>query len=593
MKYQMKPWALMLLAAPLWLLSNACTKGNPIYCDDSSVCPDGSACAIDKNVCSDDSFTLDRAQFFDDGLRLWSTTGNPILTGTTDQRSATIEVLRDGQVIATPAVIDAAGTWSLQLPAGTIVESDTELKIHLVGSEGTLEFSYKFALDDKPPTLAIIPTSVTDESKDEVTFNTIGEPAHVHQNFPVVLDGAHCAKIVKYGYLFDAAPPMYGTEDQRNPVAWNLHLGVKVALDETKSRYRISKVGPGTQVDWSPLQAMKTDDGYQVTTPISRQSGPNTGEDGEFFIDWEVYDWAGRMTKGQGCWQQTVLAAPLRSGPPGLSSAAPTGLGSWMLASVPPLSRLINGAMPMDVFETTVTNGTGEDVVMETTLFVPVVRLTRGVTVANTRPLVGDGDPAETNCNQANNSDYCRTGTVPANVTTTDTFDIATAWRIEMQDGAGQVVPGCSDTVAFQCVVPKRGVGEQPKTYRLVATLLALPQLPSWVGATAERPGFAGHTLGYTGPTETSFVRCTNFEVIQLGNTGNSVRYCSVSKSWTQHTLIQQVLLQVGSPPIIGTRLGGAGFIVRTGQTANALSYPPIRVAEPTIRAIVWNAGTY
>lgn len=593
MKKQMMPWAVVLVAAPLWLLSNACTKDNPIYCDDSGACPDGTACAIDKNVCSDDSFTLDRAQFFDDGLRLWSTTSNPILTGTTDQTSAIIQVLRGDQIIATPAVIDGAGTWSLQLPAGTIGESDTELKIHLVGQEGTLEFSYKFALDDKPPTLAIVPSSVIDESKDVVTFNDIGEPAHAHQNFPVILDGTHCASIVKYGYLFDTAPPMYGTEDQRNHMAWTLQLGVKVALDETKSRYRTVKLNAGTQIDWSPFEAIKTADGYTVTTPISRDTGPNMGEDGDFTIEWEVYDWAGRMIKGQGCWQQTLLAAPLRAPKPGLSRAAPKGIGSWLLANVPPLSLLINGAMPMDVFEATVTNATAEDVVVSAALVVPITRLTRGVTIANTRPIAGDGDPNGTDCNQANNSDFCRTGTAPANVTTTATLDIATAWRIEVQDSAGQTLPGCTDIAEVQCLLPKRGVDEQPKKYRMVATLLALPQLPAWAGPTAERPGFQGYAAGYTGPALTPFVRCKTFDIVPVGNTGRFNKFCVASHSWNQHTLLQRVLLQVGSPPNIDAQLGGAGFNVRTGQTASALRFPPVAVSGITVRAIVWDAGTY
>ncbi len=593
MKYQKKPWAVLIVAAPLWLLSNACSKDNPIYCEDSDACPNGTACAIDKNVCSDDSFTLDRAQFFDDGMRLWSTTGNPILTGTTDQTAAIIQVLRGDQIIATPAVIDGAGTWSLQLPAGTIGESDTDLKIHLVGQEGTLEFSYKFALDDKPPTLAIVPSSVTDESKDVVTFNDIGEPAHVHQNFPVVLDGAHCASIVKYGYLFDAAPPMYGTEDQRNLMAWTLKLGVKVALDETKSRYRTVKSGAGTQIDWSPFEAIKTADGYTVTSPISRDTGPNMGENGEFTIEWEVYDWAGRTIKGQGCWQQTLLAAPLRAPKPVLSRAAPKGIGSWVLANVPPISLLINGAMPMDVFETIVTNATAEDVVVKAALVVPITRLTRGVSVTNSRAIPGDGDPDGTDCNQPNASDYCRTDSTPTSSLTPSTFDIATAWRIEVQDTAGQTLPGCTDIAELQCLLPKRGVGEQPKNYRMVATLLALPQLSAWAGPTAERPGFLGHLAGYTGPTPTPFVRCKTFEVTPVGNTGRFNKFCVVSLNWTQHTLIQRALLQVGSPPNIDAQLGGAGFSVRTGQTVSALSFPPVAVSGITVRAIVWDAGTY
>lgn len=541
MKHQMKLWApraLIMVAALLWMLSSACTKDNPIYCDDSGACPDGAACAIDQKVCSDDSFTLDRSQFFDDGVRLWSTTGNPVLKGTTDQSKATIEVVRGTEVIATPAVIDGAGNWSLQLPAGTIVDTDTELKIHLVGKDGTLEFVYKFALDDKAPTLKIMPTEVTDESKDVVTFNSIGEPAHVHQNFPVVLDGAHCANVVKYGYLFDDAAPMYGTEDRRNPMAWKIQLGVKVAIDEAKSRYRILKTGPGTIVDWTALGAVKTADGYSVNTPISRTTGPNMGEDGDFAIEWEVYDWAGRMVTGQGCWHQTILAAPLQMSVSQLATIGANSVSNWNNTDRSLLASLINGATAANIYERVMTNATAEPITFEATPIADIATLTKRVSKAKVNVV----DLGLVPC--TGTTGFCRAdSSLPAGVTTTPDIANGLVWTAQLLAVDGNQLPCINVTPQkIRCTLPARSPDAPPVKAHLVAQLASLNQLNPATDAAVFRNGRIESTAFGT-------AKACGGDVIVDPIDGNT---CSNGLTYEIHTFLSIGALRLGIRPSIG-----------------------------------------
>lgn len=605
MKHQLNSWvsqAFVRVAAPLLILSTACTKNNPIYCDDSGACPDGAACAIDSKVCSDDLFTFDRSQFFDDGVRLWSTTANPILRGTTDQSKATIEVVRGADVIATPAVIDDAGNWSLQLPAGTIVDTDTELKIHLIGDNGTLEFAYKFALDDKAPSLTVVPTEVTDESKDVVTFNNIGEPTHVHQNFPVVLDGAHCANVVKYGYLFDEAPPMYGTEDRRNPMTWTIQLGVKVALDEAKSRYRIMKTGQGTQVDWAPFEPVKTADGFTVSTPITRQTGPNLGEDGDFAIEWEVYDWAGRMVTGQGCWHQTLLAAPLLGNGFQASTRGPAALSTWVLNSIPPVSNLINGTVPSPVYEMTLTNATTEAVDVEITPSAPIVAFSKISWLAPRETVVQTlGNPVvcvSADGSTINPADECTVAT-PSDTadvfTNTPAAAIPLSFSITILDDTGAVLTACSDPDATgmqRCQIPARASGGAPVVGHVVASLTRLPELNPGVGTAAERivPGNTTD-FGYTGPAIKTMVRCAPGAMVHFGNVTSRGLRCLQTQGWKNHTILRQATLTLQTPPPVGTRRLGPGFKIKTARPNTPATFPYVGTGGVLPNTLQWNSG--
>lgn len=478
--------------APLLLGLVGCTKENPVYCDDSGQCPDGGTCSIDKNICSDATFTLDRTPYYDDGTRLWTSRANPVLNGSTDQSKSTIEVVRDGQVIATAGEI-LNGQWQLQLPEGAIRETDTPLKIHLVGKDGTLEFPFTFTFDAKPPTGAIAPISMLDESKDVVTFNPIGEPHHEHGGTPVVLAGS-CPStdpaIVKYGYLMDSAAPMYGTENQRNMMQWQVRVEARAAIDEAKTQMRISKTGVGVIADWMPVTPVKVDDHWTITSDMNRQLSPMVGTDGDFQVEWEIVDWAGRKTVAQACWKQAVLAAPITNTASTLSpTPALVGLaGLSVFGTAPQLAALFNETGNVYAFEQTLKNATSEPVT-----FVASVNTTSQVLNTSTfhKSNIVDTNVRGFVCPAP--SDFCIQDTPAVDTVRPPlggTVDIN--WAPVLLDSAGQpfsncVVVGVNQT---QCTIPGRAAGAQPVVGRLVASSSTLPVGPERSSVAVARNGF-------------------------------------------------------------------------------------------------------
>lgn len=176
----------------LWLFSTlfavtaSCAKDNPSYCDDQQPCAEQLACAIDTNVCIDSNFAFDRSKLFDDGITLWSVDAQPTLTGTGANPASVVEARRADMVVAsTTANVD--GTWSLPLPAGTLTATGSLFALQTVTEDGTLQIAVTLGLDAIGPTISVMPSSVLDESHDVVTFNQ-GEPHHVHDDRPVILD---------------------------------------------------------------------------------------------------------------------------------------------------------------------------------------------------------------------------------------------------------------------------------------------------------------------------------------------------------------------------------------------------------------------
>jgi hypothetical protein len=576
-------------ASLLSLALSACTKNNPIFCDDSSQCPDGEACAIDKKVCANDEFSLDRTPYFDDGTRLWSTSAAPTLNGSTSQSSATIEVLRDDQVIATPAQI-SSGQWTLQLPAGAIRDTDTELKIHLIGKDGTLEFKYVFAVDDKPPTIAIVPSTTLDESKDVVTFNAIGEPSHAHQSFPVVMDGTHCAQINKYGYLMDPTPPLYAVEDQRNPVAWNVHVVSKVAIDATKSRYRINRIDKGDVLPWTPMVTTKVTDGHDSSVAITRDVSPQVAVDGNFTIDWEVVDWAGRKTMTSGCWTQTIYAAPLATSALTLSSMPPTGIGSWLLNALPAVSALINGTTPTQAMETTITNGTAEDVIIEVNVNAPIVEVTRDTQFFAQRfrttnfPVFEPGYFCDVNA-PLHTAARCLAETPDQHRSSATVPGVAT-WLVEARDVSNTILPTCISLAdgRSRCTVPKRNIGDAPQSFRLVASILSLPQLSPIAGTIGE---FTSITFKYTGIVGEPYESCDAKRTDPVEGT-----YCSKVSSWTQVVYLASATVIMATPGVTAGNLRGPSLGFTSMPLGGVLHAPTYSVNSRAIRPLVWNGGS-
>ena len=262
----------------LWIFSSllavtaSCAKDNPSFCDDQQPCAEQVVCAIDTNVCIDSAFTFDRSKFYDDGIALWSVDNQTTLTGSGADPGSTVEARRAGIVMAT-ATANLDGTWSLALPAGSLTATATAFALQTSTADGTVQIAVNLGLDAVGPTISVKPTSIFDESHDVITFNSDGEPHHVHDNLPVVLDSTHCTEVVKYSYLLDADVPLFGTENLRNDLAWEITGNVGVALRNKDTRFRVVTSGGASVVDWQPLVATHRQKHWSTDTDHSPTRG--------------------------------------------------------------------------------------------------------------------------------------------------------------------------------------------------------------------------------------------------------------------------------------------------------------------------------
>lgn len=557
----------------------SCTKDNSVYCDAKRPCAGEAVCAVDTSVCVDSSFSLDRSMFYDDGTTLWSTDAQPTLRGTGAEPNATVQARIDTVVVAT-ATANADGTWAIALPTGTVKITPANLRVETKTADGTVQIGSMFALDTVLPKIEIVPTTTIDEGHDAITFNANAEPAHMHTNFPVVLDGSHCADVVKYGYLLDTEAPLYATENTRNPVTWEIKGEAGVALREKDTRFRITNNAGTPVVDWQPLNLTRAGAAFGATLPITRQLAPAFGAGNDSYkIEWEIVDWAGRMTKASGCWNMRVLAAPLKTAGPTLSTHGPASFGNWRLTNVPPISGAIEGTAPGAFFESPVSNGTAESVEIEASVFAPRVKVTKTAWIADRNVVVGpqlvDGFPCppgatlpECNATQPVENNFVDSVLEAANSIT---------WKISLLDAADQPVGTCTAPTngTVRCVMPGRAQGAPPVEARLVASIAKFVDLNPGTGAAAERE-FQG--FGYTGPAPQLITHCASAVV---GNT------CRQTVTWQRNTMLGKAIVSVGSISGIGTP-AGAGFRLATAPSTGPTTPGTDLI---TARPIVWDGG--
>lgn len=577
----------------LWIFSSllaltaSCAKDNPTYCDDQQPCAEQLVCAVDTNVCIDSAFALDRHKFFDDGVTLWSIDAQPTLTGTGAVPGGTVEVLRAGIVItSTTANVD--GAWSVALPAGTLTSPGSLFAFQTSTTDGTVQIAATLGLDAVGPTITVTPSSIFDESHDVITFNNNGEPNHVHDNLPVVLDGAHCATVVKYGYLLDADAPLFGTENVRNELAWEVTGQVGVEVSNKDTRFRITSRTGAAVVDWQPLAFTQRGKNIEARIPITRQLAAIFGKtDDSYTIEWEVVDWAGRIAKASACWNMQILAAPLQTQSPKLANNGEMAMGNWRLSNVPPVSRVINGTTDGHFFESTITNGTVEPVEFEATVFAPKSKLNKISWLADRDIVYGprtvDGVP----CPPRSRAPECNSTQPVGDTYLPSTFDIVDnsatliGWKVLLLDDRNQPVGDCisnASTGVARCRIPGRDPAGGPVVVHLVAGIASMALLNPGDGLADER---TYQNFGYTGPASRQITRCG------IPITNNT---CFQLVTWQQHTMLRQVVLNVGSVSPLGTP-AGAGFRFATAPDIGPTTLPTYTTFLISSRPLVWDSG--
>ena len=178
-------------------------------------------------------------------------------------------------------------------------------------------------LDGSPPVVEILPSPVYDESRDRIAFDAARTPSHVHDTLSTI-DlargfGDTCPLVYKHADLLRAPAS--------NPLRWTVAVrddlvGVSPA-DVVAFARPLDAAGLGFQLPVDlvegpvepPADGIEGGDVYEIAIDSANLSALAAAA-GNYEISVQVKDRLGNEAAPlTGCWQQTVLAAPLWAGP--------------------------------------------------------------------------------------------------------------------------------------------------------------------------------------------------------------------------------------------------------------------------------------
>lgn len=473
-----------ILAPPTGTPDDAGTGSNVVTpCETASDCSDGTACDLEAKECVADALTIDNTDLVSDGLRYWTATSGPKLVGAYQGSADAVVQVKVGAGAPIAATTNGS-VWSAQLAPGTILETDTLVKVTLTDpGQGVVELEGVFAVDVAPPTIALGASKVRDERGDVITFDDQG-PKHDHQGQEIDL-GVGCPTVYKYSYLMDAAAPVYGSESAPNPLAWAMSVqDTKVASVE----YRVVDAAQSVVRDWTTIVGA----GAAYPIVLNRDGATGIGaaatKAGTYTIEVRAKDWGERVAMSSYCINFVPLAAPLAFA----QAATPTdanALSGWRLQTNSPISRVLNPGVGAAIAEQVITQYSSEPVAVS--LGVPALGGTwrmqdasGWVPTSSTRTTISC---ANTNCD-------------PGIVTSWSSFSGALtsyAKSAVLVDSNGSPVPASLGGY----LIPGRAVGAPPATYRVRVNISNVSHFVIAGLSYAER---VNESLNYTGTPETN-----------------------------------------------------------------------------------------
>jgi hypothetical protein len=264
-----------------------------------------------------------------DAATLWVNSATPTLTGTlVELHPAAVEAV----VGATHYQGTISGSnWSVTLASLDANGSDVRIVVtDAAGNQGTL--LQRVAYDDQPPQVSFpaLASRVSDEATETPIYSLNQDPSldeipnHMHGAASVDLSlgtEGQCASVslTKFAYLLDNQPPIFGTENVRNPLHYQLLASdAGIGIDPASAVYRVGRDVNGS-IQWltsfAPMPA--TISGSAVIFDVSLYSfhmNPVPGLatiEGIYHFDAQIPDRLGHFTEVQRCFSLHLRAAPL------------------------------------------------------------------------------------------------------------------------------------------------------------------------------------------------------------------------------------------------------------------------------------------
>lgn len=541
-------------------------SGDDGSCTTAADCGAGMACATDTHECVAAAFTLDKAGFYDDGMRWWTPSDAPTLHGTIDDTAGqSLDAYINGARVGT-ATIDGT-TWSIALPAGSIQPTDTAVTLRL----GALEQDQTFALDNAVPTITLF-GSIKDERGDAIDFST-GEPVHTHAGPAIDLTAAGCPDVYTYAYLMDATLPVFGREVTPNPLAWQIKASDATPLDSMDSAYRVRDDAGRVLHDWTSIAPDATG---VFLVALYRNVIPELGTyTGKLHMDLRFRDSFGNEATREACWTNHPLAAPIEVQP------LTTGeLFGWTLPGDSPVSNLLNthGAV---VFTQRFVQHTADQVTIHVSVPEPSVHYTMTG--------VDDMAPATTMATAlscpSSTTGNCTPVADPPDKVASGTLD--DHWTISVYDETAHQGTACLGLaeLALDCTLPPRTASEAPHVYRLDMRMVAVHELWPYEDLTTEATSFSEFTvtsLTYAGLAPKPGPTACSHVSPHVGSGGMISYTCDQQAAFTEIRALDKATLAF--PAITET-------LTTSATPTGPAEVPSYATAGLSLDAITWNAG--
>lgn len=540
-----------------------CSSNDPgVPTDDGGVPMEECSKGADDE-CVEDAIAIDREGFFTTPTHWYARTADPALAGDVlDASTRTITASIGGRVVAEGTITGAR--WALQLPAGAIAETDTEVVLRATTADGDVDLRRRFVRDTSLPSL-LAAGATRDERSDLIDFST-GAPVHTHVG-EVVRATAGCVDVYKYAYLMDPGAPQFGSEASPNPLLWTFRP-TGIGIDAGSAQYRVRRQ-QGTQGtvlrDWSSLGGITADGTFHVPIFRSGSDGfPSLGTTAQqVHIDVRFHDWKGVETEASVCWNHHPLAAPIELTTP-VAASGTGGLPGMTFAANSPISRIANPGGGVPVLQARLRHFAAEEVALSVSRF-------GSEGTAFSRTVVYDlAAPVEIPVQLVCPEEGCEPAPYQPSAVPSIGVLPGSSLRVTIVDPITQQPLACDDG---PCVLPAR-TGAQPIEYTVLVSV---------ANATALRPresvAIGEHAIGsltMTGEAPMQHTWCSQGRVIQ------GVNRC-VRQTTAQGVIaLDRLRLDV---PAISLELRTGLF----GQLPDPVLYLPN--GRATSQPLVWDAG--
>jgi len=513
---------------------------------------------------------LDSTGFFVDVATgtWWSGTATSTLTGTlVEQHPLGVEaVIGDTHI---PGTITGS-TWSVPSVTGSPDGSDVRVVVtDAAGNQGSV--SQRIRFDADAPVVSFPPgaSQVFSEASDTITYtNNPGSPStdeipiHNHTSAPTppvdlgLGSGTACQSITKFTYLLDQNPPLFGTENARNPLHYVLVASdTGIGVDPVASTYRVGRDDGTGNILWltsptpmPPVSASGSSITFNVPVYAHASTWINVAGldsiEGSYRVDFVVADKLGHTTSLSRCFTLHLRAPPLHFGgftvgaktyAPGDAQNHKFALKTLHLEQGAPADqiqiaqRVLVPAAATSLLDMPLTNGTASTVYVTVKVTRPsrvTARQTfsrRYVSTISTVNVDCSGDSSDPDCSSVDVHPPIDDGGSPApSQPPADVTGLSYPVRVYQLDASGvpttqtACIGSCLDTdTTFVFQIPPRPAGGAPLRFlvmSMVGQIAALQPIDSTHGADGVFSDFTVNGVHISGINGAFISGCSSFD---------------------------------------------------------------------------------